>query len=89
MDPGLLAAALAFVAVGGVGLAFAGQGMAAPAQRRVRAVAGGRAERRKAAAVDTAALKRKQTTQEALKELALNEKQSRKRRVSKIGRAHV
>ncbi len=85
MDAGLLAAILAFVAVGGLGLAFAGPGLTAPAQRRVRAVAGGRADRRKAATVDTVALKRKQTTQEALKELALNEQQSRKRRVSVKG----
>lgn len=82
MDPAVLAAVLAFVAIGGVGLAFSGgehQPTAAP--KRVKAVAGAKVDRRKQA-VEIAALKRKQSTQEALRELSNNEKQSRKRRVS-------
>ncbi len=53
--------------------------------KRVKAVAGARAVDRRKQAVDIATLKRKQTTQEALKELAQNEKQSRKRRFSVKG----
>jgi tight adherence protein B len=85
MDPALIAAVLAFVAIGGVGLAFSGASQPSAANKRVRAVAGGRnADRRKQAA-DIATLKRKQSTQEALKELAQNEKQSRARRFSVKG----
>jgi tight adherence protein B len=84
MDMGLLAALLAFVAIGGVGLAFTG-GASGPEKKRVQAVAGNRSAARKTSAVEMAALKRKQTTQEALKELAATEKQSRKRRVSVKG----
>lgn len=81
MDSALLAAAMAFVAFAGVGIAFAGQGTSAAARKRVRAVAYAHPELRKPA-VDAAALKRKQTTQDAIKELALSEKQSRRRRIS-------
>jgi tight adherence protein B len=84
MNTGLIAALLAFVAVGGAGMAFTG-GKTGPEKKRVQAAAGGRAAARKASAVDMAALKRKQTTQEALKELAATEKQSRARRVSVKG----
>src|SRR5215470_14917337 len=84
MDPALLAALLAFVAIGGVGFAFAG-GQTGPAKKRVQTVAGNRAAARKSSAVEMAALKRKQSTQEALKELTLTEKQSRKRRLSVRG----
>lgn len=87
MDPALIAAVLAFVAIGGAGLAFSGQTQSASAQKRVKAVAGGggRADKRKQS-VDLVALKRKQSTQEALKEMALSEKQSRKRRISIKGK---
>lgn len=81
MDAGLLAALLAFVAIGGVGLAFTG-GQSKPEKKRLQSMAGNRGGARKSSAVDMAALKRRQTTQEALKELAANEKQSRQRRVS-------
>lgn len=82
----LLAAALAFLAIGGIGFAFAGGGQPATASKRVKAAvnASKPVDRRKQA-VDNAALKRKQTNQEALKELTLTEKQSRKRRLSVKG----
>lgn len=85
MDPALIIAVLAFVAIGGAGVAFAG-GSGAPApsgrgKKRLKAVAS-RTAKAKGGAVDAAALKRRATTQEALKELSLNEKQSRKRRIS-------
>lgn len=82
MDPALMAAVLAFVAIGGAGLAFSGQGQPAAATKRVKAVAGARSTDRRKQAVEMAALKRKQSTQEALKELSLSEKQSRRRRFS-------
>ncbi len=84
MDPALIIAALAFVAIGGVGVVFAGGGVPQPSGRgkkRIKAVAA-RGSRRGGSSVETAAVKRRATTQEALKELSLNEKQSRKRRVS-------
>ena len=85
MDVGLIAAVLAFVAVGGIGWAFAGG--EGPSQKRVKAVAQGRSpDRRAKPTVDTATPKRKQNTQEALKALSLTEKESRKRRVSIKGR---
>lgn len=82
MDPSLLAAVLAFVAIGGVGIALTANGQTALAAKRVKAVAGARGLDRRKQAVDVATLKRKQTTQEALKELSANEKQSRRRRFS-------
>lgn len=85
MDPTLIAAALAFVAVGGVGFAFTGQNQPAAAQKRVKAVASAKPVDRRKQAVEMATLKRKQTTQEALKDLAATEKQSRKRRLSVKG----
>lgn len=85
MDPALLTALLAFVAIGGVGIALTGQNQPEASQKRVKAVAGARTQDRRKQAVETAALKRRQSTQEALKELAANEKQSRKRRVSVKG----
>ncbi len=85
MDPALLAALLAFVAIGGVGIAFTGQSQPEASQKRVKAVAGRPGGDRRKQAVETAALKRRQSTQEALKELAANERQSRKRRVSVKG----
>jgi tight adherence protein B len=81
MDPSLIVAALAFLAIGGAGLAFAGGGVAGPNKKRIKAAGGGASPRRREV-VDTAALKRRATTQEALKQLAQSEKQSRKARVS-------
>jgi tight adherence protein B len=85
MDPALIVAVLAFVAVGGLGVAFAGKPQPETSQKRVKAVAGAAKVDRRKQAVEMAALKRKQTTQEALKELAQNEKQSRKARFSVKG----
>jgi len=82
MDPALIAAVLAFVAIGGLGLAFAGKPQSATSQKRVKAVANTRTGDGRKQAQDMAALKRRQTTQEALKELAASEKQSRQRRFS-------
>jgi tight adherence protein B len=85
MDPAIIAAVLAFVAIGGAGIALSGQPQPATAQKRVKALGGAHPTDRRKQAVDTAALKRKHTTQEALKDLALNEKQSRRRRFSVKG----
>jgi len=87
MDPALLAAVLAFVAIGGAGIVLTGNSQPITAQKRVKAVAasGARSVDRRKQAVELAALKRKATTQEALKEMAQNEKQSRQRRVSVKG----
>ena len=85
MDPTLIAAVLAFVAIGGVGFACTGQNQPATAQKRVKAVSNAKPVDRRKQAVDVATLKRKQTTQEALKDLAATEKQSRKRRLSVKG----
>jgi tight adherence protein B len=85
MDAGLMAAVLAFVAIGGAGLVFTARNQPATASKRVKAVAGARVVDRRKQAVEIAALKRRQTTQEALKELSNSEKQSRKRRLSVKG----
>jgi tight adherence protein B len=82
MDPALLAAVLAFVAIGGAGIALTANNQPSAAQKRVKAVAGARAVDRRKQAVEIAALKRRQSTQDALKELSNNEKQSRRRRYS-------
>lgn len=86
MDPAMIIAVLAFVAIGGVGFVFAG-GAPQPSTntKRVKAVAGAAKVDRRKQAVELAALKRKATTQEALKELSNNEKQSRRRRYSVKG----
>jgi len=86
MDPTIIVGVLAFVAIGGAAFAFSGGSeQPATASKRVKAVAGaGKVDRRKQA-TDMAALKRKQSTQEALRELSANEKQSRKRRLSVKG----
>lgn len=82
MDPALLAAVLAFVAIGGAGVVLTANNQPATATKRVKAVAGtGKADRGKQAE-NMAALKRRQTTQEALKELSNSEKASRRRRFS-------
>lgn len=86
MDPALIAAALAFVAIGGAGLVFSsGKEQPTAAAKRVKAVAGGAKIDRRKQAADMAALKRRQTTQEALRELSNTEKQSRRRRFSVKG----
>lgn len=85
MDPSLLVAVFAFVAIGGAGFVFTTQNQPATASKRVKAVSNAKTVDRRKQAVDNAALKRKATTQEALKELALTEKQSRKRRLSVKG----
>lgn len=85
MDISLVIAVLAFVAIGGVGFAVTANGQPATASKRVKAVAGAAKVDRRKQASDLAALKRKQSTQEALKELSANEKQSRKRRLSVKG----
>jgi tight adherence protein B len=86
MDPTLIAGVLAFVAIGGLGLAFSGNQDAAPtaaSKKRVKAIAGGgKATDRRKQVVDAATVKRKQNTQDALKALTLSEKEARKRRVS-------
>lgn len=83
MDPTMIAAVLAVVAIGGVGFVFAGgENQPATATKRVKAVAGAAKVDRRKQAVEIAALKRRQSTQEALKELASSEKQSRRRRFS-------
>jgi tight adherence protein B len=86
MDPALIAAALAFVAIGGAGIAFtSGQAQPAAASKRVKAVASSKTVDRRKQAVEIAALRRRQSTSEALKELANSEKQSRRRRFSVKG----
>lgn len=86
MDGTIIVAVLAFVAVGGIGLALtSGNAQPASSRKRVKAVTSGRKNDPRKSAVDMATLKRKQTTAEALKEMTANEKQSRKRRVSVKG----
>ncbi|MBL8530597.1 MAG: type II secretion system F family protein [Hyphomonadaceae bacterium] len=86
MDPALLAALLAFVAIGGVGVVLTGNNQPAASKKRVSSVSSGaRNTDRRKQAVEQAALKRRQSTQEALKELSLTEKQSRRRRSSVKG----
>lgn len=81
----LMIIVLAIVAIGGVAFAFGGAPQPETSQKRVKAVAGAVKVDRRKQAVEIAALKRRQTTQEALKELAQNEKQSRKARFSVKG----
>lgn len=85
MDPALIAAVLAFVAIGGAGIALTSSPQAATNNKRVKAVAGAKNVDRRKQATEIAALKRRQSTAEALKELSNNEKQSRKRRFSVKG----
>ncbi len=83
MGPEILIAIFAFVAIAGLGVAFAGGGAPSPGakgKKRIKAVASRNVKRRDAN--ETAAIKRRQSTQEALKDLAASEKQSRKARVS-------
>ncbi|MGQ0532589.1 MAG: type II secretion system F family protein [Caulobacteraceae bacterium] len=85
MDPALIIAILAFVAVGGAGVALTSNNQSATSSKRVKAVAGTKGVDRRKQATEIAALKRRQSTTEALKELSNNEKQSRKRRFSVKG----
>ncbi len=85
MDTGLVAAVLAFVAIGGAGIALTTNNQAPTNNRRVKAIAGAKNVDRRKQATEMAALKRRQSTAEALKELSNNEKQSRKRRFSVKG----
>lgn len=85
MDPSLIVAVLAFVAIGGVGMVLTSNNQPSTTGKRVKAVAATKNVDRRKQATETAALKRRQSTAEALKELSNNEKQSRKRRVSVKG----
>lgn len=85
MDPSILVAILAFVAIGGAGFVFTSNNQPATANKRVKAVAVPKTVDRRKQATEIAALKRRQSTAEALKELSNNEKQSRKRRFSVKG----
>ena len=85
MDPALIIAVLAFVAIGGAGIALTSQGQPATAGKRIKAVAATKNVDRRKQATEIAALKRRQSTAEALKELSNTEKQSRKRRFSVKG----
>lgn len=87
MDPTVIVAVLAFVAIGGIGFAFAGGNQSPTAnKKRVKAVAASvKTDGRKQIA-DAATLKRKQSTQDQLKQLTLSEKEARKRRVSVQGK---
>lgn len=85
MDSSLIIAVLAFVAIGGVGMALAGGGQPAAASKRVKAITGTNKNDRGKQAADAVALKRRQSTQEALRELSANEKKSRQRRLSVKG----
>ncbi|MGD9979593.1 MAG: type II secretion system F family protein [Hyphomonadaceae bacterium] len=85
MDPALIVAVLAFVAIGGAGIVLTGNSQATANNKRVKAVAGAVKVDRRKQATEIAALKRRQSTAEALKELSNNEKQSRKRRFSVKG----
>ncbi|MCX7359994.1 MAG: type II secretion system F family protein [Alphaproteobacteria bacterium] len=85
MDTAVVVAVLAFVAIGGAGIVLTSNNQPATATKRVKAVAVPKNVDRRKQATETAALKRRQSTAEALKELSNNEKQSRKRRFSVKG----
>jgi tight adherence protein B len=85
MDPALIIAVLAFVAIGGAGIVLTGNSQATTNNKRVKAVAGAKNVDRRKQATEIAAVKRRQSTAEALKELSNNEKQSRRRRFSVKG----
>jgi tight adherence protein B len=82
MDPALIGAVLAFVAIGAALFAFSGNNENARAAKRAKQMARGAGGPKRRDQTETAAIKRRATTAEALKDLAANEKQSRKRRVS-------
>jgi tight adherence protein B len=85
MDPALIIAVLAFIAIGGAGIVLTGNSQATTNNKRVKAVAGAKNVDRRKQATEVAAVKRRQSTAEALKELSNNEKQSRRRRFSVKG----
>lgn len=88
MDIALIGAVLAFIAIGGVGFVLTSNKQPQAANRRVKAVAVAATSKnvdRRKQATEVAALKRRQSTAEALKELSNNEKQSRRRRFSVKG----
>jgi len=85
MDLALIVAVLAFVAIGGAGIVLTSNNQPAAAGKRVKAVGAAKNADRRKQATEVAALKRRQSTAEALKELSNNEKQSRKRRFSVKG----
>jgi tight adherence protein B len=85
MDPALIIAVLAFVAIGGAGIVLTGNSQATTNNKSVKAVAGAKNVDRRKQATEIAAVKRRQSTAEALKELSNNEKQSRRRRFSVKG----
>ncbi len=88
MDPALIGAVLAFIAIGGAGVVLTSNNQPQAANKRVKAVAVAASSKnvdRRKQATEMAALKRRQSTAEALKELSNNEKQSRKRRFSVRG----
>ncbi|MBI1251615.1 MAG: hypothetical protein GC189_09105 [Alphaproteobacteria bacterium] len=82
MDPTILAAVLAFVVIAGLGMAFAG-GEKNAAQQRAKSMNAKKPSKR--TDTEMATMKRRQTTQDALKELSQNEKKSRKQRFSVKG----
>lgn len=85
MDPTILIAGLAFITIAGLGIAFGGGGAAKLSGKRVKSVAVGRGADVRKSQVDTVAVKRRQNQQEALKQLSLSEKESRRRRFSVKG----
>lgn len=85
MDPTFLIAALIFVAVAGLGLSVTGSNTNSKAGKRAREI-GQRAARPKPTAVDQAAVKRRQSVQDNLKDLSAQQKQSRKASLSVRGR---
>lgn len=82
MDPTILVAVLAFVAVAGVGLAFTGNPETERAAKRAKEIAGAQTTRMKPSAADLAAAKRRQSVQDGLRELSAKQKNSRKAALS-------
>ncbi|MEZ5960455.1 MAG: type II secretion system F family protein [Hyphomonadaceae bacterium] len=85
MDTAMIAAVLAFVAIGGAGIALTSNNQSPTNNKRVKAIAGAKPTDRRKQATEMAALKRRQSTAEALKELSNNERLSRQRRFSVKG----
>jgi len=85
MDPGIITAVLAFIAIGGLGLAFTGDPSGERAAKRAKEFSR-KATKSKPNAIDLATAKRKQSVQDGLKELSLQQKKSRKATLSVRGR---
>jgi tight adherence protein B len=81
MDPTLLIAVLAFIAVGGVGLAFSGNPESERAGKRAREI-NKRVGKTRPTEMEMANARRKANVQESLKELGAQQKRSRKASVS-------